>query len=61
MVVSGLFTAAPAGERCAVETAAFPSILGLMNDTGHQVRLLLDRPAAEAERVGCHLVKMTAA
>ncbi len=30
------------------------SVLGLMNDTGHKVRLLIDREIAESEYVGCH-------
>lgn len=30
------------------------SIMGLMNDTGHRVRLLMDREVAEAEYIGFH-------
>lgn len=30
------------------------SVLGLMNDTGHNIRLLMDREIAEAEYFGCH-------
>ena len=30
------------------------SVLGLMNDTGHAVRLLVDRDVLEEEFVGCH-------
>ena len=30
------------------------SVLGLANDTGHRVRLVLDRDVAEAERFACH-------
>lgn len=33
------------------------SVLGLANDTAHQVRLLMDRPVAEAEWFGCHPCK----
>lgn len=30
------------------------SVMGLMNDTEHHVQLLLDRPVAESEYLGCH-------
>lgn len=30
------------------------SVLGLMNDSGHRVNLLIDRDIAESEYVGCH-------
>ena len=30
------------------------SVLGLMNDTDDQVQLVIDRPIAESETVGCH-------
>lgn len=30
------------------------SVLGLMNDSGHKVRLLIDREIFESEYVGCH-------
>jgi Ala-tRNA(Pro) deacylase len=30
------------------------SILGMMNDKDHQVKLLLDQPIAQAEHFGCH-------
>ena len=30
------------------------SIMGLMNDTGHKVQLLMDKPVAESEYLGCH-------
>lgn len=30
------------------------SIMGLMNDTGKRVRLLIDKPVLESEYVGCH-------
>lgn len=33
------------------------SVLGLANDTEHQVRLLMDKPVAEAEWFGCHPCK----
>lgn len=33
------------------------SVLGLAHDTAHQVRLLLDKPVAEAEWFGCHPCK----
>jgi Ala-tRNA(Pro) deacylase len=33
------------------------SVLGLANDAAHQVRLLMDRPVAEAEWFGCHPCK----
>ena len=37
--------------RC---TPGSATILGLMNDTGHQVRLLMDREIYEAEYLSCH-------
>ena len=30
------------------------SIMGLMNDTEHHVQLLMDKPVAESEYLGCH-------
>ena len=30
------------------------SVMGLMNDTEHRVRLLIDRPVIESETFGCH-------
>lgn len=30
------------------------SIMGLMNDTGQHVRLLIDKPVLEREYIGCH-------
>lgn len=30
------------------------SIMGLMNDTGHSVQLLIDRDIAREEYLGCH-------
>lgn len=30
------------------------SVMGLMNDTDRQVRLLIDRETLEAEYLGCH-------
>ena len=30
------------------------SIMGLMNDTEHHVQLLIDKPVAESEYLGCH-------
>lgn len=41
-------------------TPGSASILGLMNDTGHQVTLVMDREVAEAEWFGCHPCKNTA-
>ena len=38
-------------------TPGSASILGLRNDTGRNVRLLIDRPVAEAEWFGCHPCK----
>ena len=38
-------------------TPGSASILGLMNDTDHRVRLLLDRPVIESEWFGCHPCK----
>ena len=38
-------------------TPGSASILGLMNDTYHRVRLLLDRPVMESEWFGCHPCK----
>lgn len=51
------FASAEDMERLLGCTPGSASILGLMNDTGHQVRLLLDRPVAEAEWFGCHPCK----
>jgi len=44
-------------ERLIGCTPGSASILGLMNDTEHRVRLLLDRPVAAAELFGCHPCK----
>ena len=30
------------------------SIMGLMNDTEHHIQLLMDKPVAESEYLGCH-------
>lgn len=30
------------------------SIMGLMNDTEHHVQLLMDKPVADSEHLGCH-------
>lgn len=30
------------------------SIMGLMNDTKHHIQLLMDKPVAESEYLGCH-------
>ncbi|MDW5300722.1 MAG: YbaK/EbsC family protein, partial [Sedimentibacter sp.] len=30
------------------------SILGLMNDKGHKIHLLIDKEVAESEYLGCH-------
>lgn len=30
------------------------SVMGLMNDTGNRVQLLVDRPVMESEALGCH-------
>ena len=38
-------------------TPGSASVLGLMNDTGHRVRLLMDREVYEAEWFGCHPCK----
>jgi Ala-tRNA(Pro) deacylase len=35
-------------------TPGSATLLGLMNDTDHRVRLLIDRPVAEAEYISCH-------
>ncbi|MCI2059220.1 MAG: prolyl-tRNA synthetase associated domain-containing protein, partial [Oscillibacter sp.] len=35
-------------------TPGSATVLGLMNDTEHRVTLLIDRPVAEAEYIGCH-------
>lgn len=40
--------------RCLDITPGSVSVLGLMNDRAHEVRLLIDREIAEAEYVGCH-------
>ena len=37
--------------RC---TPGSATVLGLMNDTGHQVRLLMEREVYEAEYLSCH-------
>lgn len=38
-------------------TPGSASVLGLMNDTEHRVRLLMDRDTYEAESFGCHPCK----
>lgn len=38
-------------------TPGSASVLGLMNDTGHKVRLLMDRETYEAEQFACHPCK----
>ena len=35
-------------------TPGSATVLGLMNDKAHQVRLLMDRPVYESEYIGCH-------
>jgi Ala-tRNA(Pro) deacylase len=35
-------------------TPGSATLLGLMNDTDRRVRLLIDRPVAEAEWISCH-------
>lgn len=40
--------------RCLNITPGSVSVLGLMNDRGREVRLLIDRDVAAAEYVGCH-------
>ena len=41
-------------------TPGSASILGLMNDTGHRVTLVMDREVVEADWFGCHPCKNTA-
>lgn len=41
-------------ERLLDITPGSVSVLGLMNDRENQVQLVIDRPVAEAERIGCH-------
>ena len=38
-------------------TPGSASVLGLMNDKGHQIRLLMDKETLEAETIGCHPCK----
>lgn len=38
-------------------TPGSASVLGLMNDTDHQVRLLMDKETLEADTFGCHPCK----
>ena len=44
-------------ERLLGCTPGSASVLGLMNDTEHQVRLLMDKDVYEAEWFGCHPCK----
>lgn len=44
-------------ERLLGCTPGSASILGLMNDTGRQVHLLLDKPVSQSEWFGCHPCK----
>ena len=44
-------------ERLIGCTPGSASVLGLMNDTEHQVKLLMDREVYEAEWFGCHPCK----
>jgi len=44
-------------ERLLGCTPGSASVLGLMNDTEHQVKLLMDRETYEAEWFGCHPCK----
>lgn len=37
-----------------IEVAFELSVLGLMNDTGHRVQLLIDEDVLNSEFVGCH-------
>ena len=41
-------------ERLLNITPGSVSVLGLMNDTEHAVRLVIDRPIYESARIGCH-------
>ena len=51
------FAPAEEMERLLGCTPGSASILGLMNDTEHKVRLLMDREVYEAEWFGCHPCK----
>ena len=44
-------------ERLIGCTPGSASVLGLMNDTEHQVKLLMDKEVYEAEWFGCHPCK----
>ncbi|HEX2947104.1 MAG TPA: prolyl-tRNA synthetase associated domain-containing protein [Clostridia bacterium] len=48
------FADAAAMEKYLNITPGSVSVLGLMNDTEHKVRLLIDNEIAESEYVGCH-------
>lgn len=51
------FAPAEEMERLIGCTPGSASVLGLMNDTEHKVRLLMDREVYEAEWFGCHPCK----
>ena len=51
------FAPAEEMERLLGCTPGSASVLGLMNDKAHQVRLLMDREVYEAEWFGCHPCK----
>ena len=51
------FAPAEEMERLLGCTPGSASVLGLMNDTNHEVKLLMDRETYEAEWFGCHPCK----
>ena len=48
------FASARQMERLLDITPGSVSVLGLMNDTGHEVRLLIDEEVLRGEWIGCH-------
>ncbi len=48
------FSSAGQMERLLDITPGSVSVLGLMNDTGHEVRLLIDEDVLRGEWIGCH-------
>ena len=48
------FTDAQTMEQAVNITPGSLSVLGLMNDTAHQVKLLIDRDILRCEYIGCH-------
>ena len=48
------FADAAGMERCLRITPGSVSVLGLMNDTEHAVRLLIDRDVMRCSHIGCH-------